>query len=186
MNLSLTRLRIRVAHCTGILRGLPLRRRGSGKRECGWSKGKAFPLAIDGGNAYLGGHNIKNNYLGEPRIVTKLAAGHETTVHEEVYKQFYYHAEHLGSAALITDYRGYEYQRLEYTPYGEIWVEEQKVKNEALIYLPGMGGVFNHINNNLWKRMFFNTNKSFYCKPSKTMLKYKYERKIFTDWDSGF
>jgi len=97
---------------------------------------KMWSHHTDGGNAYLGGHNIKNIYLGETRIVTKLAAGHETTVHEEVYKQFYYHSDHLGSAALITDYRGDEYQRLEYTPYGEVWVEEQKVKNEALVYLP--------------------------------------------------
>ncbi len=97
---------------------------------------KMWSHHTDGGNAYLGGHNIKNIYLGETRIVTKLAAGHETTVHEEVYKQFFYHSDHLGSAALITDYRGDEYQRLEYTPYGEIWVEEQRVKNEALVYLP--------------------------------------------------
>ena len=68
--------------------------------------------------------------------MTKLAAGRETTVHEEVYKQFFYHSDHLGSAALITDYRGDEYQRIEYTPYGEIWVEEQRGKNEALVYLP--------------------------------------------------
>ncbi|QOS41117.1 hypothetical protein DYE49_11930 [Treponema rectale] len=70
------------------------------------------------------------------RIVTKLAAGGERTIHEEYYKQFYYHSDYLGSAALITDYRGDEYQRIEYTPYGEIWVEEQKVKNEAHVYLP--------------------------------------------------
>ena len=68
--------------------------------------------------------------------MTKLAAGGERTIHEEFYKQFYYHSDHLGSANLITDYRGDEYQRIEYTPYGEIWVEEQKVKNEALVYLP--------------------------------------------------
>ena len=97
---------------------------------------KMWSHHTDGGNAYLGGHNIKNIYLGETRIVTKLAAGGERTIHEEYYKQFYYHSDHLGSAALITDYRGDEYQRLEYTPYGEIWVEEQKVKNEALVYLP--------------------------------------------------
>ena len=79
-------------------------------------------------------HNIKNIYLGETRIVTKLAAGGERTIHEEFYKQFYYHSDHLESANLITDYRGDEYQRIEYTPYGEIWVE--KTSNKGLEYLP--------------------------------------------------
>ncbi|WP_407428879.1 RHS repeat domain-containing protein [Treponema sp.] len=60
-----------------------------------------------------------------------------------------------------------EYQRLEYTPYGEIWIEKTNNSgNKFLPYkftgkemdearrnnanLPGMGGVFNHINGNLY------------------------------------
>lgn len=65
-------------------------------------------------------NHLNSAYLGETWVVTKLSAGHETTVHEEVCKQFFYHSDHLGSAALITDYRGDEYQRPEYTSYGEI------------------------------------------------------------------
>ena len=30
----------------------------------------------------------------------------------------------MGSAQLITDYTGAEYERLEYTPYGELWIEK--------------------------------------------------------------
>ena len=127
------------------------------------------------------------------------------TYQEEYYKQYYYHPDHLGSASLITDYKGDEYQRIEYTPYGETWVEKTQntgleflpyrftgkeideetglyyygaryldpkysrwistdpalgeyipkapINEEAKRYnqnLPGMGGVFNHINGNLY------------------------------------
>lgn len=40
----------------------------------------------------------------------------------------------LGSASLISDYNGDEYQRIEYTPYGETWVE--KTSNTGMEYLP--------------------------------------------------
>ncbi len=81
-----------------------------------------------------GGQLVKNVYLGETRIVTKLHGAEETTNHEETYKQYFYHSDHLGSASLITDYKGDEYQRIEYTPYGETWVE--KTENVGLEYLP--------------------------------------------------
>ena len=70
----------------------------------------------DSGNNGYGGQTAKNIYLGDTRIVTKLNSGHEPTYNEEYYKQYYYHSDHLGSASLITDYKGDEYQRIEYTP----------------------------------------------------------------------
>ena len=81
-----------------------------------------------------GGQTAKNIYLGETRIVTKLNAGSNPTVQEESDKQYFYHSDHLGSASLISDCDGNEYQRIEYTPYGEIWVE--KTENNGLAYLP--------------------------------------------------
>ncbi|MBR5932899.1 MAG: hypothetical protein IK002_02820, partial [Treponema sp.] len=121
---------------------------------------------------------------------------------------YFYHSDHLGSAQLVTDHNGDEYQRLEYTPYGETWVDIKKIaveqvpmnfmfsakeldKETGFYYygaryldpkysrwisadpamntgeyfpmapvddnarrhnqnLPGMGGVFNHINGNLY------------------------------------
>jgi RHS repeat-associated protein len=42
----------------------------------------------------------------------------------EQQRQYYYHSDHLGSAQLITNYAGEEYERLEYTPYGELWIEQ--------------------------------------------------------------
>lgn len=95
---------------------------------------KMWTLHTDSGNNVYGGQTAKNIYLGETRIVTKLNAGKEPTYQEEYYKQYYYHSDHLGSASLISDYKGDEYQRIEYTPYGETWVE--KTQNQGLEYLP--------------------------------------------------
>ena len=88
----------------------------------------------DSGNNVYGGQTAKNIYLGDTRIVTKLNSGTNPTYQEEYYKQYYYHSDHLGSATLISDYKGDEYQRIEYTPYGETWVE--KTQNTGLEYLP--------------------------------------------------
>ena len=95
---------------------------------------KMWTLHTDSGNSVYGGQTAKNIYLGDTRIVTKLNSGDEPTYNEEYYKQYYYHSDHLGSASLITDYKGDEYQRIEYTPYGETWVE--KTSNTGLEYLP--------------------------------------------------
>ena len=95
---------------------------------------KMWTLHTDSGNSVYGGQTAKNIYLGDTRIVTKLNSGDEPTYNEEYYKQYYYHSDHLGSASLISDYKGDEYQRIEYTPYGETWVE--KTQNTGLEYLP--------------------------------------------------
>ncbi|MCI5696306.1 MAG: RHS repeat-associated core domain-containing protein [Spirochaetia bacterium] len=164
---------------------------------------KMWTLHTDNGNSVYDGQYAKNVYLGETRIVTKLARADQKTAHEEMYKQYYYHSDHLGSATMISDWEGKEYQRIEYTPYGETWVEKtsnsgseflpyrftgKEVDQETGLYyygaryldpkysmwistdpalgeyipemdkgnakdsgsLPGMGGVFNHINFHLY------------------------------------
>ena len=95
---------------------------------------KMWTHHTDSGNSIYGGQTSKNIYLGETRVVTKLNAGKDPTYQEEYYKQYFYHSDHLGSASLISDYKGDEYQRIEYTPYGETWVE--KTQNTGLEYLP--------------------------------------------------
>ncbi len=95
---------------------------------------KMWTLHTDSGNSVYGGQSAKNIYLGETRIVTKLNGGNSPTYQEEYYKQYFYHSDHLGSASLISDYNGDEYQRIEYTPYGETWVE--KTSNTGMEYLP--------------------------------------------------
>ena len=95
---------------------------------------KMWTLHTDSGNNVYGGQTAKNIYLGETRIVTKLNGANDPTYQEEYYKQYFYHSDHLGSASLISDYNGDEYQRIEYTPYGETWVE--KTSNTGMEYLP--------------------------------------------------
>ena len=90
---------------------------------------------FDSGNANYGGQYAKNIYLGDTRIVTKLNSKSASTYQEEYYKQYYYHSDHLGSVSLISDYKGDEYQRLEYTPYGEIWVEKKRQHRNRILAL---------------------------------------------------
>ena len=79
------------------------------------------------------GQYSKNIYLGTTRLVTKL----HNSVNELPSAQsvtdncYYYHSDHLGSAQLITDFQGNEYQRLEYTPYGELWIEKTSPVKET-------------------------------------------------------
>ena len=43
---------------------------------------------------------------------------------EQKAKRYYYHSDHLGSAQFVTDWHGRQYEHIEYTPYGELWIEE--------------------------------------------------------------
>ncbi|MGI5107907.1 hypothetical protein H0R94_12935 [Treponema socranskii] len=84
------------------------------------------------------GQYSKHIYLGETRVVTKQTSKLEASYgqSDEWHHQYYYHPDHLGSAQLVTDYEGNEYQRIEYTPYGELWVEKKTEREEGLRYLP--------------------------------------------------
>src|SRR5574344_1863524 len=73
----------------------------------------------------------KNIFLGTERIVTKQCSKDaregfaEVGTQSEADQQYYYHADHLGSVSAITDSDGDVYERLEYTPYGEVWIDLQ-------------------------------------------------------------
>ena len=43
---------------------------------------------------------------------------------EEKKVKQYYHNKHLGSEQFVTDWKGRHYEHIEYTPYGELWIEE--------------------------------------------------------------
>ena len=90
----------------------------------------------DTANAYTSnGQNSKNIYLGETRIVTRLLTEDERSNKElEAQRTYYYHTDHLGSASLVTNSNGEIYERLEYTPYGEVWVDI--CEETGLLYLP--------------------------------------------------
>ena len=89
----------------------------------------------EGGSIGSGGQTTKNIYLGTERIVSKLNRGKGLDSYsEEYHKTYYWHSDHLGSAHFITDYQGNEYQRIEYTPYGEEWIELKSDSGDQ--YLP--------------------------------------------------
>ena len=43
---------------------------------------------------------------------------------EEKKVKQYYHNKNLGSEQFVTDWKGRQYEHIEYTPYGELWIEE--------------------------------------------------------------
>ncbi|MDC7239066.1 MAG: hypothetical protein PQJ50_01770 [Spirochaetales bacterium] len=70
----------------------------------------------------------KNIYVGESRIATKLS--YDTgDLHYETVNQYWYHTDHLSSSNVITDPDGNVYEHLEYTPYGEMWVHDQRTED---------------------------------------------------------
>ncbi|QQO10708.1 RHS repeat-associated core domain-containing protein [Breznakiella homolactica] len=79
-----------------------------------------------------GWRQSKHVYVGDTRVVTKRNYEGETNPGYEQVSQYWYHGDHLGSAQAVTDYNGVMYERLEYTPYGEVWIEERGNGEEGL------------------------------------------------------
>jgi RHS repeat-associated protein len=63
--------------------------------------------------------------VGETRIVTKRREAANPTLGQEIDQQYFYHTDHLGSAQMITNTRGTVTEHIEYTPYGELWIEQR-------------------------------------------------------------
>jgi len=51
---------------------------------------------------------------------------------EQKAKRYYYHSDHLGSAQFVTNWKGRQYENIEYTPYGELWTYKSKT---AMLFL---------------------------------------------------
>ncbi|MEL3909369.1 MAG: hypothetical protein P1P64_10250 [Treponemataceae bacterium] len=51
---------------------------------------------------------------------------------EQKVKRYYYHSDHLGSAQFVIDWKGRQYEHIEYTPYGELWTYKSKT---AMLFL---------------------------------------------------
>ena len=67
----------------------------------------------------------KHIFVGNSRLVTAMTHTDNSGDNEEQKaKQYYYHSDHLGSAQFVTDWHGRQYEHIEYTPYGELWIEE--------------------------------------------------------------
>jgi len=67
----------------------------------------------------------KHIYVGEDRIATKYSSEGTLTTATEATQVYYYHTDHLGSAQVVTNHKGDIHERLEYTPYGELWINYQ-------------------------------------------------------------
>ena len=67
----------------------------------------------------------KHIYVGEDRIATKYSSADNPNTQAEARRTYYYHTDHLGSAQVVTNHKGDIHERLEYTPYGELWINYQ-------------------------------------------------------------
>ena len=67
----------------------------------------------------------KHIYVGQSRVATRLNIQGQLDVGYENVNTYYYHTDHLGSSQLVSDYQGNEYERVEYTPYGETWIDKE-------------------------------------------------------------
>ena len=96
------------------------------REPCDWSR-------LHNSSAYNTERESKHIYLGSERLVTRTnGAGTQGNTYTAQVNTYYYHSDHLGSAHLITDYKGDEYERIEYTPYGEYWIEKRAPENKTL------------------------------------------------------
>jgi len=62
----------------------------------------------------------KNVYVGNQRVVSVLNPDEQTRY------EYYYHTDHLGSTTYLTDRDGKLKEHIEYTPWGEGWIEQEQ------------------------------------------------------------
>jgi len=62
----------------------------------------------------------KNVYVGNQRVVSVLNPNEQTRY------EYYYHTDHLGSTTYLTDRDGKLKEHIEYTPWGEGWIEQEQ------------------------------------------------------------
>jgi len=76
----------------------------------------------------------KHIFVGATRIAGKVSSegGFAASETRSIY---YYHGDHLGSSNFVTDCDGEEYEHVEYTPYGETWIDEGRDTLERINYL---------------------------------------------------
>ena len=75
----------------------------------------------------------KHIFVGNSRLVTAMThTDNQGDNEEQKAKRYYYHSDHLGSAQFVTDWKGRQYEHIEYTPYGELWTYKSKT---AMLFL---------------------------------------------------
>jgi len=68
------------------------------------------------------GQVTKHIFVGETRIASRVSGFDPLVV--DFNDTFYYHPDHLGSTSFVSRADGSEFEQIEYTPYGETWVQE--------------------------------------------------------------
>ena len=76
----------------------------------------------------------KHIYVGQSRVATQLNIAGHLDVGYEMLNTYYYHPDHLGSSQLVSDYQGKEYERVEYSPYGESWIDKESDSFNLISY----------------------------------------------------
>ena len=71
----------------------------------------------------------KNVYVGNQRVVSVLNPNEQTRY------EYYYHTDHLGSTTYLTDRDGKLKEHIEYTPWGEGWIEQPTIRYDLPQYL---------------------------------------------------
>jgi RHS repeat-associated protein len=91
---------------------------------------RVFKESDDNVSFYLNPHYteksddaFKHILIGTTRLVTKEMNSEKTK--ELEHEQYYYHPDHLGSSAYVTDHEGKLKEHLEYFPFGETWIQEE-------------------------------------------------------------
>lgn len=71
----------------------------------------------------------KHIFVGESRVVSRLSHTDYLDRDYEKKNVYFYYPDHLSSTTFVADPEGEEFEHLEYTPYGESWVDEGTNKN---------------------------------------------------------
>ncbi|WP_432892809.1 RHS repeat domain-containing protein [Treponema putidum] len=105
---------------------MPFGNRWSRYKEPSKNKAEAYRVYVE--------HLFLRSDAGDARIFSKemTHTDNQGDNEEQKAKQYYYHSDHLGSAQFVTDWKGRQYEHIEYTPYGELWTYKSKT---AMLFL---------------------------------------------------
>lgn len=88
-----------------------------------------------------GGSTARKHYFaGASRVASKVAdkpAAPGEVFENDEHIQYFYHADHLGSASYVTDALGLVSQHVQYYPFGETWVEEHSNRQRTPFLFTG-------------------------------------------------
>jgi len=75
----------------------------------------------------------KHVFIGSERLVTRVRQERDYNWDSEDVTTYYYHPDHLGSVSVVSNHQGVPYERVEYLPFGEVWIEDV---DAATRYIP--------------------------------------------------